>query len=144
MRFAIDTSVFVAFFLRDDEYHNVAKKLIDELFTGKVEYACTSVINIAEAGYVIEKATDNENYAYSCMYAIYNDIPIDIVTVTWDFITTLAHFKAKNPISFCDNATLAAAYIRRCKAAFTKEKEIITKKKNIVGAEIVFIDELNL
>ncbi|MCD6513914.1 MAG: PIN domain-containing protein [Candidatus Odinarchaeota archaeon] len=144
MRFALDTSVFVAFFLREDKYHNLSKRLIDKLFTGKIGYACTSVINIAETGYVIERVTDDENYAYSCMYAIYNDIPIDIINVTWDFITTLAHFKAKNPISFCDNATLTAAYIRRCKAVFTKEKEIITRKRNIIGAEIAFIDELNL
>lgn len=55
---------------------------------------------------------------------------------------TLAHLKAANAISFCDNATLSAANLRRCKALFTREKEIVAKAMRLTGAEIMFLEEL--
>ncbi len=54
----------------------------------------------------------------------------------------LAHLKAVNAISFCDNATLAAANLRSCKALFTREKEIVAKTMRLTGPEVMFLEEL--
>jgi len=121
--------------------HEKAAKTLDRIFKQEIEYACVSAVNIAEMGYVIERATQDEDYAYNCMYAVFNEMPLDVINLSWDFITTLAHFKAVNAISFCDNATITAASLTKSKALFTREKEIVTKAK-VVGAEIVFLEEL--
>lgn len=141
MRYAIDTSVLVAFFLEEDKFHKKSVTFMDKIFNNEIDYACLSAINISETGYVIERATNNENYAYNCMYSLYNEIPVDIITLSWDFIVTLAHLKAINPISFCDNATIAAANLTRSKALFTREKEFVGKSK-ITGSEIVFLEDI--
>lgn len=69
-------------------------------------------------------------------------MPIDVLPLSWEFMKTLAHLKAVNAISFCDNATLAVANLRSCKALFTREKEIIAKATRLIGAEILFLEEL--
>ena len=102
-------------------------------------YACVSGIIIAEMGYVLERATEDEEYAYNCMFAVNQEMPMDVLPLTWEFLTTLAHFKALNPISFCDNATLTAAKLTNSTALFTKEKELVAKKP-IIGAEITFLE----
>jgi|Deesub1362A_J573_1020465.scaffolds.fasta_scaffold00172_19 predicted nucleic acid-binding protein len=140
MRFALDTSLLVAFFLEDDKLHAKAVDFVGRIFRQEIDYACVSAINIAEMGYVVERATEDEDYSYNCMFAIYNEMPLDVIPVTWDFITALAHLKAVNAISFCDNATIAAAKLTKSKALFTREKEIVSKA-NITGAEIVFLEE---
>lgn len=133
----------VAFFLEDGKLHKKAVNILDMVFRQEIGYACISSINIAEMGYVIERATQDEDYAYNCMYAVFNEMPLDVISLSWDFITALAHFKAVNAISFCDNATITAASLTRSKALFTKEKEIVTKAK-VVGAEVMFLDDLVL
>jgi hypothetical protein len=68
---------------------------------------------------------------------------LDIIDFTWDFLVTLAHLKAINPISFCDNATLTAASLTQSEALFTKEKEIISKEMDrIKGAKILFLEDI--
>jgi hypothetical protein len=57
-------------------------------------------------------------------------------------MSTLAHLKAVNAISFCGNATLAAANLQSCKALFTREKEIVVKAMRLSVPEIMFHEEL--
>ncbi len=141
MRMALDTSILVAFFIKEDKHHEEAFKVINDIIERKTEYGCFSAINLAEMGYVIERVTDDEEYAYNCMYSGSNELSLDIIPLSWDFITNIAHLKAKNAISFCDNATITAARLTKSKAVFTKEKEIV-QKSTIEGAEIVFLDEI--
>jgi len=136
----LDTSLLVAFFLREDKLHGKAVSLTDRILGQDVEYACVSAVNVAELGYVVERATGDEDYSYNCMFSVFSDMPVDVLPLTWDFITTLAHLKAVNPVPFCDNATITAAKLTRSKALFTQEKEI--KGRRIVGAEVVFLEEI--
>ncbi|NMX20888.1 hypothetical protein C5S30_00280 [ANME-1 cluster archaeon GoMg4] len=137
---AIDTSVLVAFFLEEERLHEKAFMLVDLAFEGF--FACTSAVNVAELGYVIERVTEGKDFAQNCMHAVCYEMPIDVLPLSWEFMKTLAHLKAVSAISFCDNATLAAANLRSCKALFTREKEIIAKATRLIGAEILFLEEL--
>lgn len=139
-RLALDTSVLVAFFLDEERLHERAFELIDFVFEGF--YACISAVNVAELGYVLERVTEDRDFAQNCMHAVCYEMPLDMLPLSWEFMRTLAHLKAVNAISFCDNATLAAANLRKCKAIFTREKEIVAKAKRLTGAEIVFLEDL--
>ena len=143
MKFALDTSVMVAFFVPSDANHTRAESLVDEVLSGQLEYACISYINVAEMGYVIERIFDSQTYAYHCMMAAVHDLGADVLDVSWDFLTALAHLKAINPISFCDNATIASASLTNSSALFIREKEIIARnREQIQGAEVLFLDEI--
>ena len=63
MRCAIDTSIFVAFFLEEDKFHEKSVKFMEKLFNNEIDYACLSAINIAETGYVIERASPRTDAA---------------------------------------------------------------------------------
>jgi len=76
------------------------------------------------------------------MHAVCYEMPIDVLPLSWEFMRTLAHLKAVNAISFCDNATLAAANLQSCKALFTREKEIVAKAMRLTGPDIMFLEEL--
>ncbi len=144
MKFAIDTSILVAFFLPEDRLHIRAKNLINKILSGEIEYACVSIVNIAEMGYVLERSTQNQEYSYNSIAAAYSSLNLDVITFSWDFLTTLSHLKAINPISFCDNATLTAAKLSHSPALFTKEREIVFKLKDkLKGEEILFIEDLS-
>ncbi|MHA1649154.1 MAG: type II toxin-antitoxin system VapC family toxin [Candidatus Helarchaeota archaeon] len=144
MKVALDTSILVGFFLPDDLIHQLTKTVINRILSNKIEYACMSKINLIEMGYIIERATENQDYAYNCMFSVQHDLTIDIIDLTWDFMTSLAHLKAVNPISFCDNATLTAAHLTRSQALFSREKEIVNRRfKRIKGPEIIFIEDFN-
>lgn len=143
MRVALDTSVLVAFFLPADELHEKAKKLIDKIIKSEVEYSCVSVINIIELGYVLERVVDKD-FAYNSMYAVMYEMPVDIVEVTWDFIVSHSHLKASNPISFCDNATIASAELTSSIPLFTKEKEVVIKAKKLKGPKIQFLEDVEI
>jgi len=137
---ALDTSVLVAFFLEEEKLHEKAFRLVEFAFEGS--FACISAVNVAELGYVLERVTEDKDFAQNCMHAVCYEMPIDVLPLSWEFMRTLAHLKAVNAISFCDNATLAAANLRSCKALFTREKEIVAKAMRLTGAEIMFLEEL--
>jgi predicted nucleic acid-binding protein len=137
---ALDTSVLVAFFLEGEKLHEKAFKLVELAFEGF--FACISAVNVAEIGYVLERVTEDNDFAQNCMHAVCYEMPIDVLPLSWEFMSTLAHLKAVNAISFCDNATLAAATLQSCKALFTREKEIVAKAMRLSGPEIMFLEEL--
>ena len=137
---ALDTSVLVAFFLEEDMLHEEAFKLVELVFEGY--FACISAVNVAEIGYVLERVTEDKEFAQNCMHAVCYEMPIDVLPLSWEFMRKLAHLKAVNAISFCDNATLAAANLQSCKALFTREKEIVAKAMRLTGPEIMFLEEL--
>lgn len=137
---ALDTSVLVAFFLEEEKLHEKAFRLVEFAFEGS--FACISAVNVAELGYVLERVTEDKDFAQNCMHAVCYEMPIDVLPLSWEFMRTLAHLKAVNAISFCDNATLAAANLRSCKALFTREKEIVAKAMRLSGPEIMFLEEL--
>jgi predicted nucleic acid-binding protein len=142
MRVALDSSVLVGYFMDSDKEHANGVKLVDEILAGGIDYACVSKINIAETGYVIERKTNDETFAYNCMHALINDLGLDVLEFTWEFMITLAHFKAMNPVSFCDNATLAAAKMTNSRAIFTREKELVERERGKVqGSRVTFLDE---
>jgi predicted nucleic acid-binding protein len=143
MKYALDTSVLVAYFLPEDPWNEHATNLLQQILDGTIEYCCVSKINIAEAGYVLERATESRDYAINAMAAITGEFGLDVLDLTWDFMITLAHLKALNSIAFCDNATLAAGNLTKAQAIFSKEREIMQKSRNqIKGAKIVFLDEI--
>jgi predicted nucleic acid-binding protein len=143
VRVAIDSSVLVGYFIDSDKIHAAGLKLVDSILAGEIEYACVSKVTLAETGYVIERITNDETFAYNCMYTITNDFGLDVLEFSWEFMITLAHLKAVNPISFCDNATLAAAKLTHSSALFSKEKEIVARDKGkLQGAGIVFVEDL--
>lgn len=143
MKLALDTSVLVAFFVPSDANHARAEALVNEILTGQLEYACLSYINVAEMGYVLERIFDSQTYAYHCMMAAVHDLGADVLDVSWDFLTALAHLKAVNSISFCDNATIASASLTLSSALFAREKELVARnREQIQGAEILFLDEI--
>ncbi len=77
------------------------------------------------------------------MEIVLKNLNLEIIELTWDFMKERAHLKAINAISFCDNATLAAANVTGSVPVFLREKELITKKKeSLVGPPIRFLDEL--
>jgi predicted nucleic acid-binding protein len=137
---ALDTSVLVAFFLEEEKLHEKAFKLVELVFEGY--FACISAVNVAEIGYVLERVTEDKDFAQNCMHAVCYEMPIDVLPSSWEFMRRLAHLKAVNAISFCDNATLATAKLRSCKALFTREKEIVAKAMRLTGPEIMFLEEL--
>ncbi|NOR78297.1 MAG: PIN domain-containing protein [Methanophagales archaeon] len=137
---ALDTSVIVPFFLEEDMLHEEAFKLVESVFEGY--FACISAVNVAEIGYVLERVTEDKEFAQNCMHAVCYEMPIDVLPLSWEFMRKLAHLKAVNAISFCDNATLAAANLQSCKALFTREKEIVAKAMRLTGPEIMFLEEL--
>ncbi|MEX2681630.1 MAG: PIN domain-containing protein [Candidatus Sigynarchaeota archaeon] len=142
MRVAVDSSVLVGYFIDSDKAHPLGVKLVDSILDGGIEYACVSKITIAETGYVLERKTGDETFAYNCMHAITHDLGFDVLEFTWEFMVNLSHLKAVNPISFCDNATLVAAKLTNSRALFSKEKEIVEKQRSkLQGAGITFIDE---
>ncbi|HMF34932.1 MAG TPA: PIN domain-containing protein [Candidatus Lokiarchaeia archaeon] len=145
MKLALDTSFLVAFFVPSDASHAAAETLVNEILNGHVEYACMSYLNVAEMGYILERIFDSQTYAYHCMMAAVHDLSADVLDVSWDFLTTLAHLKAVNPISFCDNATIASAALTDSAALFIREKEIVARsRERIQGAEVLFLDEIQL
>jgi predicted nucleic acid-binding protein len=142
MRVALDSSVLVGYFIDSDKAHPLGVKLVDDILDGGIEYACASKISIAETGYVIERKTGDETFAYNCMHAMVNDLGLDVLEFTWDFMINLSHLKAVNPVSFCDNATLTSAKTTNSRAIFTKEKELVERERGkIQGACITFLDE---
>ena len=142
MRIALDSSVLVGYFVDDDPLHDMAMQLMEKNLNGEIEYACVSKITIAELGYVIERKMSDAGFTYNCMHSTANDLALDVIDVTWEFILALAHLKAVNVISFCDNATLTAAKLTNGEAIFSKEKEIVLKAKDkLHGAGIIFLDE---
>ena len=84
---------------------------------------------------------DRETARENCMHEVCYEMPIDMHPVSWAFMSTLAHLKAVNTISFCDNATFAAATLQSCKALFTREKETVAKAMRLSGPEIMFLEE---
>ena len=76
------------------------------------------------------------------MHAVCYEMSIDMLPLSWEFMSTLAHLKAVKAISFCDNASLAAANHQSCKALFTREKEIVAKAMRLSCPEIMFLEEL--
>ena len=143
MRVALDTSIFVAFYLPEDKLHLSAKNLIDRIISREISYACISKIILAEIGYILERITQDKEYVSNCLYSTMLHLSLDVIDLTWDFIVNLAHLKAVNPISFCDNATLTAAKLTSSDEIFKKEKEIIDRKKSkIQGAKIIFLEDL--
>jgi predicted nucleic acid-binding protein len=106
---ALDTSVIVPFFLEEDMLHEEAFKLVESVFEGY--FACISAVNVAEIGYVLERVTEDKEFAQNCMHAVCYEMPIDVLPLSWEFMRKLAHLKAVNAISFCDNATLAAMFL---------------------------------
>jgi len=143
MKYAIDTSVLVASLVTTDKLHGRAKVFMNKIQAGEIEYGCVSRITLAEMGYILERLTHDAEYAHNSIYSFSQYLNLEILDVTWDFITTLAHLKAINPISFCDNATLAAAQLTNAIALFTKEKAIVTRNKSkLTGPEIVFLEDL--
>jgi predicted nucleic acid-binding protein len=144
VRIAVDSSVLVGYFIDSDKTHSLGVKLVDKILDGGIEYACVSRITIAETGYVIERKTGDEIFAYNCMHAMVNDLGFDVLEFTWEFMVNLSHLKAVNPISFCDNATITAAKVTNSRALFSKEKEIVVREKSkLQGAGITFIDEFH-
>lgn len=142
MKIAIDTSVLVGLYLPEDKYHSESMSLMNKVIDNSFESACTSILNIAEMGWVIERATEDEEYAVNCMLSVLEDLPLEILYLEWDFVKALAHYKANNSISLCDNATIVCASIKDGKAIFTREKEIIDKLHDLIGAEIVFLEDM--
>ena len=142
MKIAIDSSVLVGFYLQEDTFHNQAVELFDAIINEEVSYACTSLVNVAEMGYVLERATNDELYAVNCIKSILEDLPIEIIPFEKKFAIKLAHFKAQNAISFCDNATITAANMTESSAVFTKEKEVVDKIDDLIGAEILFLEDM--
>ncbi len=144
MRIAVDSSVLVGYFIDTDKVHPLGVKLVDKILDGGIEYACVSKIAIAETGYVIERKTGDETFTYNCTHAIANDLGFDVLEFTWEFMVNLAHLKAVNPVSFCDNATITAAKVTNSRALFSKEKEIVVREKGkLQGAGITFLDEFS-
>ncbi|MBN2151566.1 MAG: PIN domain-containing protein [Candidatus Lokiarchaeota archaeon] len=143
MRVALDSSVLVGYFIDSDSIHAHAVRLIDKILDGTASYACVSKITVAETGYVLERKTKDETFAYTSMHALTNDLRLDVLDLTWEFTITLSHLKAINPVSFCDNATITAARLTNSSAVFTKEKEILAREKGrLQGASILFLEEL--
>jgi len=143
VRFALDSSVLVGYFIDSNKVHAPAVRLIDNILDGTVSYACVSKITVAETGYVLERKTNDENFAYTCMHALTNDLRLDVLDLTWELTIILSHLKAINPVSFCDNATITAAKLTNSNALFTKEKEILAREKGkLQGASILFLEEL--
>jgi len=142
MKIALDTSILVGFYLQEDTFHNQAMELFDAIINKKITYACTSLINIAEMGYVIERATDDELYSVNCILSVLEDLPLDIIPFEREFILKLAHFKAQNAISFCDNATITSANLTASSAVFTKEEEVVNKLDDLIGADILFLEDI--
>ncbi len=94
-------------------------------------------------GYILECLTHDTEYAHNSIYSVSQYLNLEILDVSWDFVTTLAHLKANNPFSFCDNATLAAAQFTHATAIFTREKELLARKKaKIVGPEVQLLEDL--
>jgi len=143
LRLALDTSVLVAYFLEEDKLHSKALALMNKILSNEIEYVCIGKINLAEIGYILERATNDSNFVYNCLFSTLNEMNLDIIDSTWDFLIVQAHLKAINTISFCDNATLAAASLTQSEALFTKEKEIISKEKDqIKGAKLIFLEDI--
>jgi len=142
VRITIDSSVLVGYFIDQDHLHDMAMQLIEKVLNGEIEYACVSKIAIAELGYVIERKTSDAAFTYNCIHSTANDLALDVIDVSWEFIIALAHLKAVNAISFCDNATLTTAKLTNGEALFSKEKEIVLKDKDkLQGAGILFLED---
>ncbi|KAF5416745.1 MAG: hypothetical protein C5S38_02555 [Candidatus Methanophagaceae archaeon] len=59
--FALDTSILVAFFLEEEKLHEKVFTLVDLAFEGF--FACISAVNVAELGYVLERVTEDKEFA---------------------------------------------------------------------------------
>ncbi len=94
-------------------------------------------------GYILKRLTLDAEYAHNRIYSFSQYLNLEILDVTWDLVTTLAHLKANNPISFCDNTTLAAAQLTHATAILTREKELIARNKaKIIEPEVQFLEDL--
>ncbi len=58
---ALDTSILVAFSLEEEGLHEKAFTLVDSTFVGF--FACISAVNVAELGYVLERVTEDKEFA---------------------------------------------------------------------------------
>lgn len=58
---ALDTSVLVAFSLEEEGLHEKAFTLVELAFEGV--FACISAVNVAELGYVLERVTEDKDFA---------------------------------------------------------------------------------
>jgi predicted nucleic acid-binding protein len=58
---ALDTSVLVAFSLEEEGLHEKAFTVLDSTFDGV--FSCSSAVNVAELGYVLERVTEYKDFA---------------------------------------------------------------------------------
>jgi predicted nucleic acid-binding protein len=112
------------------------------ILDGSFEYACVSKISVAETGYILERKTNDGMFAYNCMIAMINDLTLDVLDISWEFIIDLAHAKAINSFSFCDNVTITAAKQSNSQALFSKEKEIINKGRTTWKVHQFFLSKI--
>jgi predicted nucleic-acid-binding protein len=143
MKYALDSSVFIGYFLPEDRYHKQATQFVTKILNKVIEYACISKISVTETGYILERATNDREFVYQSLYTMLYELGLDVIEYSWDFIIKHSHFKAINPISFCDNAVITAANLTSSKAIFSKEKEIVALGVDkIQGAEVLFLEDL--
>jgi hypothetical protein len=50
---------------------------IDSTFDGV--FSCISAVNVAELGYVLERVTEDKDFAQNCMPAVCYEMPIDVL-----------------------------------------------------------------
>jgi predicted nucleic acid-binding protein len=143
MKYTLDSSVFVGYFLPEDKSHKQATQLVTNILNKDIEYACISKISVTETGYILERVTNDREFVYQSLYTMLFELGLDVIEYSWDFIIKHSHFKAINHISFCDNAVITAANLTASQAVFSKEKEIIALGVDkIQGAEVLFLDDL--